>query len=234
VNLVIDFGNTRVKAALFNGDRLHKVFAPVNNGELKKLATESADQIIVSSVSISQAEINKIVTAPFLYLNHQVNLPFTLKYNTPQTLGLDRIAAIAGAQYLFPSTNCLAIDVGTCITYDFIDADRNYYGGAISPGVDMRFKSLNTFTANLPLVSSSDHPKLIGTSTKESIESGVILGITNEIDGFIRMYKEKYAHLQVILTGGDAFHFEKKLKEDIFAAPELVLTGLNRILLNNV
>jgi len=233
VNLVIDFGNTRIKAALFEGDSLKKVFNSINEVYLSKLVNQ-ADRILVSSVSLPNHKIKELISHQFLYLDHSLNFPFNIQYKTSNTLGVDRIAAVAGAQYEFPNTNCLIIDIGTCITYDFIDTGSTYYGGGISPGMAIRFRSLNTFTANLPLVSSSDDVNLIGSTTKESIESGVILGISNEIDGFIRMYKEKFAHLQVILTGGDSSFFEKKLKEDIFAAPEIVLTGLNRILLNNV
>ncbi|UII28675.1 type III pantothenate kinase [Fulvivirga maritima] len=170
----------------------------------------------------------------FFFLEYNLPLPFTIDYKTPQTLGRDRVAGVAGGQYIFPNANTLVIDLGTCITYDIIDAKNVYHGGGISPGLKMRFKSLHNFTAKLPLIEPTNDFELIGQSTKESILSGVINGMISEIDGIIRMYTDKFAHLQIIMCGGDAKFFENRIKANIFVAPELVLTGLNRILLYNV
>lgn len=235
VNLVIDFGNTRTKAAIFHDDKLITMRSDLLIEDISPFISEhQPHHIIVSSVSRSKSDLEKLLDKSTVILTHKTKLPFKIDYKTPETLGLDRIAAVAGAQYLFPSTNCLVIDTGTCITYDILDANGTYHGGGISPGINMRFKALNTFTANLPLVSEMENIKLIGQTTTESIQSGVIYGILGEIEQIIRMYKDKYANLQIIICGGDANYFENRLKADIFASPELVLTGLNRILHYNV
>lgn len=235
VNLVIDFGNTRTKAAIFHDDKLITMRSDLQIEGISPFISEhQPHHIIVSSVSRSKSDLEKLLDKSTVFLTHKTKLPFKIDYKTPETLGLDRIAAVAGAQYMFPSTNCLVIDTGTCITYDIIDANGTYHGGGISPGINMRFKALNTFTANLPLVSEIENIELIGQSTTESIQSGVIYGILGEIEQIIRMYKDKYANLQIIICGGDANYFENRLKADIFASPELVLTGLNRILHYNV
>ncbi|MTI22156.1 type III pantothenate kinase [Fulvivirga sp. RKSG066] len=235
INLVIDFGNTRTKAAIFSENKL---LIKEDNADINSIqsliTTHEPTHTIISSVSVSPEKLKAQYGDDAIILNHQLPLPFLLDYKTPQTLGLDRIAAVAGAQYLFPKTNCLVIDAGTCITYDAIDAKGIYHGGAISPGVKMRFKALNTFTANLPLVEHSENTPLVGQTTKECLESGVIYGVIGEINEFIRMYNHKFADLQIIICGGDTKFFENRLKADIFASPELVLTGLNRILLHNV
>jgi type III pantothenate kinase len=161
-------------------------------------------------------------------------MPLKILYKTPATLGVDRLAAACGARALFPLQHCLTIDAGTCVTFDFIDMDGNYYGGAISPGMNMRFQALHTFTARLPLVSPAGEANLIGDSTESSIRSGVINGLAAEIDGIIHQYQLKFEGLRAILCGGDALFFENKLKASIFASPELVLVGLNSILIYNV
>jgi len=235
VNLVIDFGNTRTKAAIFKDDTLLEKIDDLAVHDIPALIDQhKPHHTIVSSVSKTKDELEATIGTNAMYLSHQSNLPFKIAYNSPTTLGLDRIAAVAGAQHIFPNTNCLVIDSGTCVTYDVIDKDGVYHGGGISPGINMRFKALNTFTANLPLVEGAENISLVGKTTVESIQSGVIHGIIGEIEQFIRMYKDKFADLQIIICGGDAKYFENRLKADIFASPELVLTGLNRILLYNV
>jgi type III pantothenate kinase len=161
-------------------------------------------------------------------------LPIKILYATPQTLGVDRIAGSCGALQLFPGKNTLVIDAGTCITYDFTDSSKQYYGGSISPGLKMRFQAVHTFTARLPLVSPAENPELIGNSTETSIQSGIVNGTVAEIDGIIDRYRQKYPDLQVILCGGDGPFFENKLKASIFASPDLVLIGLNSVLIHNV
>ena len=144
------------------------------------------------------------------------------------------MACAVGANFLFPNQNVLAIDAGTCITYDFTDKKSNYWGGGISPGLMMRFNALNTFTAKLPLVVPLGNPALIGNSTETAIQSGVVNGVTAEMDGIINRYEQKYPGLRVILTGGDGPFFENRLKASIFASPDLVLLGLNSVLIHNV
>jgi type III pantothenate kinase len=174
-----------------------------------------------------------VATNKKIELKSNTPLPLKIQYATPLTLGVDRIADACGAFQLFPNQNNLIIDLGTCINYEFMDSDNNYWGGAISPGVNMRFKSMNTFTAQLPLVEAIGYPELIGNSTISCLQSGVMNGILEEMKGIISRLKSKYPELRVILTGGDYRFFENQLKDSIFAAPELVLVGLNRILIHN-
>lgn len=232
VNLVIDFGNTRTKAGIFKNAELFK--SSENLEEINDWAHQfSIDKCLVSSVSKSKGEIKQLLNLPFELFTPTMALPFSNTYKTPDTLGLDRLASVAGATYYFPKKNCLVIDCGTCITYDVINAESQYLGGAISPGLTMRFKALHTFTANLPLVEAGVSADLIGKSTTECINSGVINGILAEINEIVRSYKYKFTNLQLILCGGDAQFFETNIKEDIFAAPDLVLVGLNTILKYN-
>lgn len=235
MNLALDFGNSYVKAGLFDKDSLVKVIERIALSEIHDLLVEHMpEKIIVSTVSTRADDIKPYVEGfEVTFLSAQLPLPYTIDYKTPATLGLDRIAGVAGAQGLFPQRSCLVIDAGTCITYDIIDKDGVYYGGGIAPGMNMRFKALHNFTANLPLVEFEENIKLVGQSTKESILSGVIYGTLAEIQEIIRMYSDKFRDLQIIMCGGDAKFFENKLKASIFVAPELVLRGLNRILLYN-
>ncbi len=235
MNLAIDFGNTRAKAALFDQNELREIFNDFKIGSLSGLVQEKKlVNTIVSTVNGNDQEIEGIEAGNVIRLTHSTPLPFQIAYKTPETLGIDRIAAVAGAQFMFPNQNCLVIDIGTCITFDLLDASGTYQGGAISPGVGIRFKALNTFTANLPLVEAEETVPLIGQTTESCMQSGVINGVNAEINEIIRMYRSKYTNLQIILCGGGANYFENRLKGHIFAAPELVLRGLNRILLYNV
>jgi len=235
MNLVIDSGNTRFKAATFSGRHLEGKHSFSEEEELKDfLNHQTFKHAIVSSVSLDGTEMlgwikaaNKFLLTPLL------PLPVHIHYETPETLGVDRIAAVCGGLDLFPETDLLVIDAGTCITYDFIDRHKNYLGGAISPGIEMRLEALHTFTERLPLVSKKGDLKLIGDSTETCIRSGVLNGAVAELDGIIANYKQLYPDLGVVLCGGDSFFFENKLKPTIFAAPDLVLSGLNRILLHN-
>jgi type III pantothenate kinase len=165
----------------------------------------------------------------FIPLSFQTPVPFTNRYKSPVTLGKDRIAAVAGAVSQFPGRNVLVIDAGTCITYDFINDRGEYFGGAISPGIRMRFKAMNTFTGKLPLIEPEEFDGFIGTTTGESMQSGVYNGISAEINGFITQYMDNFDDLVVIITGGDHQFLHNKLKISIFAAPDLVLLGLNEI-----
>jgi type III pantothenate kinase len=233
MNLVIDSGNSRIKAALFGptGLVLKESFGNLN--ELKIFMDQQQYvHLLVSSVSYSPAEILNLAhnRGKKLILNHQLALPIQLNYATPHTLGVDRIAATCGAYEIFPNQNCLVIDAGTCINIEFIDATGIYQGGSISPGINMRFKAMHTFTQSLPLLHAETEAVLIGNSTETCLQSGVLNGVLAEVEGLIEKYQQQYKSLQVILCGGDYPLFENKLKHAIFVAPDLVLTGLNRIL----
>ena len=167
-------------------------------------------------------------------LSYKLKLPFKNKYKTPETLGADRIALIGAAMQNYSSNSVLVIDAGTCITFDFVNRKKEYYGGAISPGVEMRYKAINTFTTNLPLLELDYPKKLIGNSTENSIHSGIINGVLSEIEGVIERYKEFDEKLTVVLTGGDTNFLAKRLKNGIFANPNFLLEGLNYILNYNI
>jgi len=194
--------------------------------------------VFISSVSHQQEELLKLLNPEqsTLIFNKETPLPIKIHYKTKDTLGLDRVAAVVGAFDLYPDTNNLVIDIGTCITYDFIDDNGIYYGGAISPGINIRLKSLNNYTSKLPLVDISDLsvlPQLTGDSSVNSILSGVMNGILYEIEGFVSTYRRQYKSINIIITGGDSYRFESTIKAHIFVAPKLILIGLNRILLEN-
>ena len=237
MNLVIDYGNSSAKVGIFTQQKLVEKHVFSSSESLKAFVeSATAQNIIVSSVSADAHNITSwaVHTKKKLILNHTLPLPIINQYSTPSSLGVDRLAAACGAQFLYPNQNCLVIDAGTCITYDFIDCHANYLGGGISPGMAMRFQAMNTFTAKLPLVHPVSGPELIGTSTESCMQSGVVNGILAEIRGITGDYKKKFADLKVILCGGDATFFENQMKEVIFAIPELVLYGLNSILIYNV
>lgn len=241
MNLIIDVGNSFVKLAVFKNDKLigkevinaNDILAYISS---LKLAYPSIKNVIISSVGkLSKKAVDAIDrNFELLVLNSKTKLPFKNLYKTPNTLGVDRIALVCASVKKYPDKNVLIIDAGTCITYDFVSETNEYLGGAISPGMQMRYKSLNTFTANLPLLEVDAPKTIIGNSTKESVHSGVIYGILNEIDGSIEMYKLKYPDLTVILTGGDAKFLSKQLKSSIFALPNFLLEGLNYILQFNL
>lgn len=235
-NIVIDFGNSRIKAGVFESASLIKSYTFSKPDELFYLIKQPHENLIVSSVKGNVDSILSISTATNekIELKSNTSLPLKIQYATPLTLGVDRIADACGAIQIFPNQNTLVIDLGTCINYEFIDRDNNYWGGAISPGVNLRFKSMNTFTAQLPLVEAIGNPELIGNSTISCLQSGVMNGVLEEMKGIVSRLKTKYPELRVILTGGDYLLFENQLKDSIFAAPELVLFGLNRILIHNV
>ncbi len=237
--LAVDIGNTQFKAGIFLNDILVEVHTCINTEieQIKQfLQHKNIDKIILSSVLKSNDEIVNILSncAPIFILNHQSNLPFTNNYASPKTLGIDRIAGIAGALHFYPSKNILLIDAGTCITYDFVSDKKIYSGGSISPGINMRLKALHEYTGKLPLVPYFDMIESIGNDTKTSIMTGVHYGLAHEINGFINQYKQANDTLQIIITGGDAPKFAKHLKNIVFAQPNLLLYGLNNILKINV
>ncbi len=239
MNLIIDIGNTKIKVALFKGDSIYwnGFLAPkeILIGLEKIAKRHKIDQGIIASVRvISENELLEIAQLfPILQLNSTTKLPFQNEYSTSNTLGVDRLAVIASAVHKYPNQNVLVIDAGTCITYDFIGADKIYRGGAISPGLTMRYKAMHTFTEKLPLLSPKKTNGLIGNSTEDSMHSGVVNGVIAEIIGIIDAYKLEYEKLTPILTGGDTYFLAKRLKNGIFATPNFLLEGLNTILTYN-
>ena len=236
MNLVVDYGNSAAKVGIFDHETLvENASFPALDALQKFVARANADNMIVSSVKEDSQRILSHSNAKKKFvLSPDLPLPIKNKYATPKTLGMDRIASACGAYQLFPNEHALAIDAGTCITYEFLDKEGNYCGGGISPGLSMRFKAVHTFTAKLPLISAKENVPLIGDSTETSIQSGVINGLLAEIEGIIGRYQKEFGAVRVILCGGDARFFENQLKASIFASPELVLIGLNSILNYNV
>jgi type III pantothenate kinase len=165
----------------------------------------------------------------FHKLNHNTKLPFTTPVGKPETIGADRLALAAAAVHYHPGKNNLVIGLGTCVTYNFINKFNEFIGGAISPGMEMRLKSLNQYTAKLPLIEADSNLPLIGYDTKTNILSGVVLGMAKEIDGFIDAYRQKFRNFNVVLTGGDIVYLASHLKNKIFADPELIFKGLYAI-----
>ena len=237
MNLIVDVGNTLVKFAIFkDGDLIYN-----NSFELSEFKKQykslkqdfpSLKKAIISSVGrLSKKQIEIIKSdLKVIELSSKTNLPFKNLYETPETLGVDRIALVSASVQKYPNKNVLIIDAGTCITYDFITSENHYLGGAISPGIRLRYKSLNNLTANLPLLKTEQPKSIIGNTTKTSIHSGVINGVINEIDGIINQYHENYSDLTVILTGGDTKFLSNQLKNTIFANSNFLLEGLNFIL----
>ncbi|PWJ34144.1 type III pantothenate kinase [Sediminitomix flava] len=233
-SISIDFGNTFGKVGLFDGDVLVDVKSRLDDQTiLNYIIEKQPDWVVVSNVGKDKTVLYESIQskAALLVFNHQTPLPIQNLYGSPETLGLDRLAAVIGAQQLFPSENLIVIDAGTCITFDvLLHSPSRYVGGAISPGLNMRFKALHEFTARLPLVTVSDESPIWGNTTQSCIEAGVVTGLRAEIEGTIDKYSEEFGKLKPILCGGDAEFFEYKLNPPIFADYNLVLRGLNAIL----
>ncbi len=243
MNAAIDLGNTFAKIGWFENDTLIEARYKIPFDELKGILLQQLpQQAILSSTSHetqSYADSLQSVGVRVVQLSPALPLPIKKEYDTPQTLGADRLAAAVGAKVLFPDAHCMVIDMGTCITYDWVSADAIFQGGIISPGLRMRFQAMHTFTKRLPLIDvvSQDFlswPSLVGKITRAAMQSGVFNGLQAEIEGLIERYQQERGKCEVLLCGGDAPLFENSLKNRIFAAPNLVLIGLNRILQYNV
>lgn len=233
--LVIDLGNSRAKVATYANGELNMlaIIDEPTPAKLVQLHLESLPIVaaIISSVGGDPGPYLSLLPGiHWIILDHNTPVPVRNLYLTPETLGKDRLAAVTGAHQLFMDSNVLVIDAGTALTYDFINSKGEYQGGSISPGLSVRFKALNTFTGRLPLLQAQEIDYLTGRNTEESILSGVINGIRLEIDGIIEEYRQIWPKMKTILTGGDMIYFEKILKNDIFADPNLVLNGLKLIL----
>jgi len=232
--LCFDFGNTRRKVAVFKGDGIQKVIVlrDDSNERIQSLINDfEPKKSILSSVIDHNAGMEELLTkhTRFHKLSHLTKLAFTTPVGKPETIGADRLALTAAAVHFYPSKNNLVIGLGTCITYNFINKYHELVGGGISPGLEMRLKSVSHFTAKLPLVEADSNVPLIGYDTKTNILSGIVLGMVYEIDGFIDEYAKKFDNFNVLLTGGDIVHLASHLKNKIFADPDLIFKGLYAI-----
>lgn len=232
--ICFDFGNTRLKYAVFENKDLVEVASLQDDGTAaieQVLEMYRPQKTILSSVIHHNEAIEEVLAnaSSFHKLAHNSKLPFTTPVGKPATIGADRLAVAAAAVQFFPGKHNLVIALGTCITYNFINKYHEFIGGGISPGMDMRFKSLHTFTAKLPLIKEDWNFPLIGYDTSTNILSGVILGMAKEIDGFIEAYAEKYGNFNVLLTGGNSAYFVPHLKNQIFADSNLIFKGLYAI-----
>lgn len=236
--LCLDFGNTRCKAALFDDGALKEVVVlhnlPDDLAELLQKA--QPEHSILSSVIDHPAEVDSLLATNtrFHRLSNFSKLPFAIPVGKPETVGADRLAIAAAAVHLFPGQNNLAIGLGTCITFNFINQQHELIGGSISPGMEMRFRAMHQFTARLPLVKGTWNVPLIGYDTATNLQSGVVLGMAKEIDGIIEMYAERFGNFNVLLTGGDLGIFGPHLKNKIFADPDLIFKGLYAISQSNL
>jgi type III pantothenate kinase len=229
--LCLDFGNTRLKYAIFRDDRLESVSVLEHDGPdlVRDIVQEFRPQkSILSSVVNHPPEIERILedATAFHKLSHETQMPFTVPVGKPETMGADRLALAAAAVQFFPGKNNLVVGLGTAITFNFINQYHQFLGGGISPGMEMRFKSLRDYTAKLPLVKRDWNFPLVGYDTRTNILSGVILGMAKEIDGTIGAYLERYGNFNVVLTGGDCTYFAGHLKNQIFADPDFLYKGL--------
>tara|TARA_Y100000815_G_scaffold113510_1_gene102506 strand:+ start:78372 stop:79142 length:771 start_codon:yes stop_codon:yes gene_type:complete len=234
--LAVDVGNTKIKAAVFEDDALLEKFIFGKNDSEKKIEKifsgypGLADSVL-SSVGAGHNEVISLLQkySRVTVINHQSVFPFQNLYETPHTLGIDRMVLSAGAAMLFPEESKLVIDAGTCVTYDFTDSKNNYHGGAISPGLRLRYEAMHNFTAKLPLLYPEIPENYTGSTTKQSMHSGVVNGLLFEIEGFINRYVQDYGSVTVILTGGDAEFLAVRLKNTIFANSNFLLESLNKL-----
>lgn len=237
MNLVIDSGNTYTKLGWFENTRLVETEHRITWDKLPLYCQKyPCEHLLFCSVSKKVTDFIELVqpSCPVLNLTNETAVPLGKNYKTPETLGADRLAAAVGASFLYPGRNLVVIDAGTCITYDLVTSQSTYEGGIISPGFHMRLQAMHQLTQRLPVVEPVVSPELIGKSTSECMQSGAFNGMLAEIQSIIERYRRERSDICVVICGGDAPFFESHLKLPIFAVPELVLIGLNRILLYNV
>lgn len=233
MTICIDVGNTRTKVAVYEKGTLQHFILTSNDKLVRNIkkeiqnTTEKIEIILSSVVNLSDKTIKSLEKLGQLHIiSHTTPLPFQNLYATPHTLGIDRIVLVSGAVLKYPDQNRLVIDAGTCITYDFINSQNQYHGGAISPGIALRYKSLNDYTSNLPLEKISELHPFVGSTTSGSIQSGVLNGVIAEIEAFIEHFKHQDENLTVILTGGNSEFLVNRLKNSIFANPNFLLESL--------
>jgi len=229
--LCLDFGNTRLKGAIFQDDSIVKILHLENDDTVTVshlLNTYQPTHSILSSVIQHNPEINNLLShhTKFHLLNHESKLPITTPVGKPATIGADRLAICSAVVNLFPKQHNLAIGLGSCITYNYINPFHEFLGGGISPGMNMRFKAMHEQTAKLPLIEADSNFPLIGYDTRTNILSGVLMGMAKEIDGMIDAYREKFAKLQVSITGGDMNFFKTYLHNNVYTDEELLFKGL--------
>jgi len=236
--LCLDFGNTLQKAAIFtNGQQTAvQVIEPTVAAVEQLINQYQPSKALLSSVITHDVGVEELLAKKTVFhkLNHLSNLPITSPVGKPETIGADRLALVSAAVHLFPHQHTLVIGMGSCITYNFVNKYHEFLGGSISPGMQMRFRAMNQYTALLPMVEPENNFPLIGYDTKTNLLSGVIIGITAEIDAFITLYSQKYSNFNAVLTGGDAPYFVPRLKNKIFADPNLLFKGLYAICEKNV
>ncbi len=234
MQLIIDIGNSGAKVAVAAKNRLLTIerYAQLSPVDLQRLYDQyKPDTAIYSSVAAAydgevacmgwlEERMEKLIC-----FNHKTPIPLKNLYRTPETLGADRLAAAIGANFLFPSSDCLVIDCGTAITIDYVSRHGEFIGGNISPGLQTRFKALHAFTGRLPLGRITDPPPVLGDDTASAVNAGVLQGALYEIEGYI----DNYPGCNVVFTGGDALFFVKNIKNSIFVVCNLVLLGLNRV-----
>jgi type III pantothenate kinase len=234
--LTTDVGNTRIKSAVFEQNTLVEMFIFSSTDFQKNIENilkkySNIQNMIISSVGkIAESdflELKKLTN--IIFINHDFQFPFENLYSTPKTLGIDRMVLAAGAALTYSNKNILVIDAGTCVTYDYINEQNQYLGGAISPGLRLRYESLNNYTAKLPLLTLEKPDNFIGNSTSKSIHSGVVNGLLHEINGFVNQFEANNSNFIIILTGGDADFLAKRLKNTIFANSNFLLESLNLI-----
>lgn len=236
VSLCIDFGNTNFKATIFHGDKLAQKFLFSEEDAIstlqKIISIHNPQKAILSSVVNHSKSIDNFLQSniKLITLDNNTKLPFLNAYGTPETLGNDRLALVAALSKMYPHQDSLVISIGTCITYSLLAKNNAFRGGAISPGVELRLRSLNEYTDKLPLVSREGHISILGYDTETSIRSGVINGMAAELDGMIEFYERQYGKINSVLTGGDASFFESRMKKKIFADTNFLFKGLYAIL----
>ncbi len=234
--LILDFGNTLKKVAVFSGEIMLENRSTETDivqiiEEFKQKYKTIENAILCNVIKVDLHFISYLKSNfKLIHFNHETPIPLDNQYLTPQTLGKDRLAAAVGAHFLFPLQNILVIDAGSSITYDLVSKSGEYLGGAISLGIRLKARALNQFTDMLPLANVPPHTPVLGNDTMTCLNSGIVNGTIAEVNGMIENYKSLYDDLKIILTGGDVYYFEKSLKYNIFAAENLVLTGLNYIL----
>ncbi len=238
-NICIDIGNTQTKIGIFENSNLLKtiILDVLNVGNIETIIIENKIEIsIISTVNESEEPLLQMLQTKtkLLPFNYLTKLPFINNYLTPNTLGLDRIALIASAVHLNNDSNVLVISLGTCVTFEFLNRKKEYLGGAISPGLNMRLQAMNHFTAKLPLLTFKEPTDFNGNSTESCMQSGAFFGLLAEIKSRIELYESKFGETEIILSGGNCYLFEKHLKKALFAHPYLTLFGLNKILTYNV
>lgn len=240
VQLVLDLGNTALKAACFQKRTMLKSSSTLwtSSEEIERVLVRmmvyNPSHVFVSSVAGKRKEVDLFLKRAELivtFLTPNTPIPIRNRYEAPETLGPDRLSNAVAAVYLFPNSPCVVIDSGTCIKFDFITPNNEYFGGSISPGIEMRFRALHQFTSRLPLLTRTESVHLIGKNTSESIHSGVINGTLAEVKGILEQYQMTHKNLKVILTGGDYALFERTIKTSVHVEPWLTLKGLNEIFL---